>query len=157
MTVRGNADLEHQEIQTIQKHKAMLQAQVDGGQSAIQKVRNEQIKVAIRVRPPIQRELGKELVVSIDKAKKSVRILDDSKNEVGHYNQVFDQDSTQEEVYDFIRDCNQKVIDGYNCTIFAYGQTGSGKTHTMFGQNIEQGLVRASSNSGMQSILESPD
>jgi hypothetical protein len=29
-----------------------------------------------------------------------------------------------------------KVLDGYNATIFAYGQTGSGKTYTTFGSDL---------------------
>lgn len=38
----------------------------------------------------------------------------------------------------------QKVISGFNCTIFAYGQTGSGKTHTMFGPNWEESVASQS-------------
>lgn len=30
-----------------------------------------------------------------------------------------------------------RILDGYNLTIFAYGQTGSGKTYTMFGKDWE--------------------
>jgi len=28
----------------------------------------------------------------------------------------------------------EKVLQGYNCTVFAYGQTGSGKSYTMQGK-----------------------
>jgi hypothetical protein len=31
----------------------------------------------------------------------------------------------------------QRILKGYNLTIFAYGQTGSGKTYTMFGKDWE--------------------
>lgn len=47
---------------------------------------------------------------------------------------VFDQDSTQEEIY--IRSgakhsiC-EDIFKGFNCTILAYGQTGAGKTYSM--------------------------
>jgi len=50
------------------------------------------------------------------------------------YERVF-MDSSQLEVFDFVKDSIKKVSEGFNCTIFAYGQTGSGKTHTMFGPN----------------------
>lgn len=30
-----------------------------------------------------------------------------------------------------------RIVDGFNLTIFAYGQTGSGKTFTMFGKDWE--------------------
>lgn len=34
-----------------------------------------------------------------------------------------------------------RVIEGFNCTVFAYGQTSSGKTHTMRGNNQEPGVI----------------
>ena len=34
----------------------------------------------------------------------------------------------------------QRVVQGYNATIFAYGQTGSGKTHTMEGSLYNEDL-----------------
>jgi hypothetical protein len=38
----------------------------------------------------------------------------------------------------------QRVVSGFNATIFAYGQTGSGKTYTMEGYeyNLENGVPR---------------
>ncbi len=50
------------------------------------------------------------------------------------FDQVFDYDSTQEEVYEKtarISVCS--ALEGYNATILAYGQTGTGKTFTMEG------------------------
>jgi hypothetical protein len=34
----------------------------------------------------------------------------------------------------------EKVLDGYNSTLFVYGQTGSGKTFTMFG-DYRKGII----------------
>jgi Cdc6-like AAA superfamily ATPase len=34
-----------------------------------------------------------------------------------------------------------KLLEGFNFTIFAYGQTGSGKTFTMFGKDWQNNLV----------------
>ena len=42
----------------------------------------------------------------------------------------WDQDATQEEVYNRgLRERVAWVLDGFNTTILMYGQTGSGKTH----------------------------
>ena len=60
------------------------------------------------------------------------------------FNDIFEQDSTQEQIFDKI---GKKVItnslEGYNNTVFCYGQTGSGKTYTMCGSKNwkERGLI----------------
>jgi hypothetical protein len=53
------------------------------------------------------------------------------------FDKVFDQNSTQLEVFDEIgRDLVSSVVDGINSTLFVYGQTASGKTFTMQGPDI---------------------
>ena len=50
------------------------------------------------------------------------------------FNHVFDENSTQQDVYDVAaKPILDQVLKGYNGTIFAYGQTASGKTYTMQG------------------------
>ena len=50
------------------------------------------------------------------------------------FNQVFDVDATQEDVFEEVVATKVlQVLAGVNCTVFAYGQTGSGKTFTMSG------------------------
>ena len=47
---------------------------------------------------------------------------------------VIDPSLSQEDLFDeFMPNCIDGFIDGYNVNLIAYGQTGSGKTHTMFG------------------------
>ena len=54
--------------------------------------------------------------------------------EAGVCMQVYEPDSTQEDVYETAaKPIVKDVLDGYNGTIFAYGQTSSGKTYTMEG------------------------
>ena len=40
---------------------------------------------------------------------------------------------TQNDIFNYLQPAIERVINGFNCTIFTYGQTGSGKTYTMFG------------------------
>ena len=48
------------------------------------------------------------------------------------FDYVFGQESTQEAVFEIIAlPIVNKVLEGYNGTIFAYGQSGTGKTYTM--------------------------
>jgi hypothetical protein len=54
---------------------------------------------------------------------------------------VFNQKSTQEEVFEDTKRLVESFMDGFNVCLFAYGQTGSGKTFTMTGSPSEPGLT----------------
>ena len=56
------------------------------------------------------------------------------------YDRIFEQNSSQDSIFEFIKPGLDDIIKGINCTIFAYGQTGSGKTHTMFGPKWEESI-----------------
>ncbi|KRX02482.1 P-loop containing nucleoside triphosphate hydrolase [Pseudocohnilembus persalinus] len=114
-------------------------------------------KVIIRVRPPLPREIDDGRFIStIQVAPDNTKIcvyeyfnlelvdpsmLQEYLNNPNSYtmhqfsfDHVYDQDSTQEEVYE--NTAKQSVLStlqGYNSTIMAYGQTGTGKTFTMEG------------------------
>ena len=53
------------------------------------------------------------------------------------YDNIFDMDATQEEVFDKVGNpVLSNILDGFHGTIMAYGQTSSGKTHTMQGYDL---------------------
>ncbi len=89
------------------------------------------VRVALRVRPLIEREI-------VENSRVCVR-ADDSLNELilGNdrcfkFDKVFPINTPQANVFE---KCVQNLVlgcfEGYNATVLAYGQTGSGKTYTM--------------------------
>ncbi|KAG7358259.1 kinesin motor domain containing protein [Nitzschia inconspicua] len=98
----------------------------------------ETIRVYLRLRP-------KNKLEALKRSKDCVR-LHENPNDITvespllgestfSFDQVFDEFSTQEEVY---REClsslPQKLIQGINVTVFAYGPRGTGKTYTLLGE-----------------------
>ncbi|QLL30965.1 hypothetical protein HG536_0A07800 [Torulaspora globosa] len=58
------------------------------------------------------------------------------------FDHVFSADSGNLDVYERTsRPMIDKLLEGFNSTVFAYGMTGSGKTFTMTGTNEEPGLI----------------
>ena len=99
----------------------------------------EAIQVFVRVRPPLQREIlennGETALAVSFLAKDEIRVKSKTRDARCKFDHVFPPQTTQENVYNKIKDCAQNCIDGFNSTCFAYGQTGSGKTFTMFGDD----------------------
>ena len=122
---------------------------------------SDNFKVAVRARPPVDREIDSENVFF-----SVVRVLDDSSLTIIEYmgvadndkdriyslrenpslasyhsftfDYVYDQNSTQEEVYIHSgKPAVLSVLEGYNATLLAYGQTGTGKTYTMEGLKFD--------------------
>ena len=55
---------------------------------------------------------------------------------------AFDEETTQEDIYHFTTEMLiNKVMEGFNATVFAYGATGSGKTYTMVGDDKNPGIM----------------
>ena len=123
----------------------------------------DNLKVAIRIRPPLTREIENNLPFrSIAVAKKEehscslLEYIGAELDEGGRqkewkinpqmfqihkftFDEVFDIDSSQKEVYTIsAKPAVNSVLEGYNSTIFAYGQTGTGKTFTMEGFTYNQ-------------------
>ena len=58
------------------------------------------------------------------------------------FDEVFEETITQEGLYNDLKVSVllEKVVEGFNATIFAYGPTGSGKTYTMEGYDYDKNL-----------------
>ncbi|KAI0265117.1 P-loop containing nucleoside triphosphate hydrolase protein [Gloeopeniophorella convolvens] len=58
------------------------------------------------------------------------------------FDKVFRPETSQNEVYDATaRPLLQRLLDGFNTTVFAYGATGCGKTHTISGTDSDPGII----------------
>ncbi|XP_011204449.3 kinesin-like protein KIF3A [Bactrocera dorsalis] len=100
----------------------------------------ENVRVVVRVRPMEKSELnsGATNVIQVDKINRAITaVKPNAPNEppkTYYFDNVFSSDSNQLDLYvDTARPIVEKVLEGYNGTIFAYGQTGTGKTYTMSG------------------------
>uniref|UniRef100_A0A4W4G963 Kinesin motor domain-containing protein n=1 Tax=Electrophorus electricus TaxID=8005 RepID=A0A4W4G963_ELEEL len=105
------------------------------------------VQVAVRIRPLLPKEVlhSHESCITTHPEDRRVTLGHDR---CFHSDFVFEEGSTQEEVYVA---CVQPLVEaffqGFNATVFAYGQTGSGKTYTIGEANIssfrddEQGII----------------
>ena len=94
----------------------------------------ERIKVCVRIRPFLQNENASNTGLNIDSDNtQKIEISKSLKRFEATFDRVLSQNSTQKDVFAFVKPCIQLIKQGINCTILAYGQTGSGKTYTMFG------------------------
>ncbi|KAL1457120.1 hypothetical protein WDU94_001781 [Cyamophila willieti] len=103
----------------------------------------ENVRVFVRLRPLNKKEIEANYtnIATVDLLNGIVSV----KNPVGYsheppktftFDTVFDSDSKQLDIYnETARPIVDKVLLGFNGTIFAYGQTGTGKTFTMEGVN----------------------
>lgn len=56
------------------------------------------------------------------------------------FERVFGPASTQENVFEEVKELISSCLDGYNVSLLAYGQTGSGKSHSMLGYPGQPGI-----------------
>ncbi|EMC95835.1 hypothetical protein BAUCODRAFT_505953 [Baudoinia panamericana UAMH 10762] len=112
------------------------------------------VRVVARVRPLLKAEHVNESIVSTasapgdTEAKPSIIRIPNPKKESEafsfHFNSVYDQGTTQAEVFDNeVSPTVKHLFKGYDITLFAYGVTGTGKTHTMRGGKslADRGLI----------------
>ena len=92
----------------------------------------DNIRVLIRIRPPLQHEVSSTYrgCLKIGQDSKSLCIGPKTSQEKSFtYDAIFDENTPQDEVFNVAgKVVADNAIKGYNGSIFAYGQTGSGKT-----------------------------
>ncbi|PIO68762.1 kinesin motor domain protein [Teladorsagia circumcincta] len=101
-----------------------------------------QIRVAVRVRPA----LGKELDVPVNHLSypgvSSIKLDQGKASQTFEFQRVFGPNMSQARVFSDVEELVLSCLHGYNVSIIAYGQTGSGKTHTMRGGEGEsEGII----------------
>uniref|UniRef100_A0A6P7F9C4 Kinesin-like protein n=1 Tax=Diabrotica virgifera virgifera TaxID=50390 RepID=A0A6P7F9C4_DIAVI len=112
---------------------------------------NESVQVIVRCRPLSVKEIDSKCssVVKMYPSRGVIEVenprarSDNEKNKLFTYDCVYDENSTQENLYDeTVRPLVTSVLDGYNGCVFAYGQTGTGKTYTMEGaEGDDKGII----------------
>lgn len=144
----------------VQRGSVRRDAESDGGSEARLRSRRvlnesmaENFKVAIRIRPPLPRELHGDMqfqpifkvgdnhrqVVISDKVDEDGQVITTYGAHRFTFDRVYDQFSTQKQVYQSTaRPAVLSTLKGYNATILAYGQTGTGKTYTMEGFHSDE-------------------
>ncbi|KAG1682010.1 Centromere-associated protein E [Nymphon striatum] len=116
---------------------------------------NDNIHVAVRLRPLIKREQN-------DKCKKQWRVEENSIIQVDSSRKsiykVYDSEKSTFQIYeDMAQPIAESVIQGFNGTIFAYGQTSSGKTYTMMGDKNSPGIIGLTIDELFEIIENTPD
>jgi hypothetical protein len=117
------------------------------------------VRIVARIRPLLKKESEKDVIISATSSRPEhphttnpktssrpepshtnsaiVRITNpknDSEIYSFQFSSVYEQDATQQEVFDNeVAPTVKHLFNGFDVTIFAYGVSGSGKTHTMRG------------------------
>ncbi|XP_036263574.1 kinesin-like protein KIF19 [Pipistrellus kuhlii] len=130
--------------------------------------RDQQLTVALRVRPISVSELEEGATLIAHKVDEQMVVLMDpmedpddilrahrSREKSYLFDVAFDFTATQEMVYQATtKSLIKGVISGYNATVFAYGPTGCGKTYTMLGTDHEPGIYARTLNDLFRAIEE---
>ncbi|CAG9855551.1 unnamed protein product [Phyllotreta striolata] len=100
----------------------------------------ENVRVFIRIRPLTKKETseGNENVLTCDFKENLIALKKNGEHtKPFKFDHIFGSSTTQLEMYKMTAfPIVEKVLEGYNGTIFAYGQTGTGKTFTMVGNHL---------------------
>lgn len=91
---------------------------------------DEGLKVLVRVRPPISKEIKHATAVGV-RGNCQVFVESEKHSINCSYDHVFHELADQSDVFEKIRPLLSDVLAGINACIFAYGQTSAGKSYTM--------------------------
>ncbi|XP_013161690.1 PREDICTED: kinesin-related protein 4-like isoform X2 [Papilio xuthus] len=106
---------------------------------------SDNIKVVVKVRPLISREIEEKLFHQWRVKDNTIYQIDQSGRDCGNlftFDKIYDESTNTSDVYnDIAKPIVEAATAGFNGTIFAYGQTSSGKTYTMTGTDASPGLI----------------
>ncbi|THX57216.1 hypothetical protein D6D06_03859 [Aureobasidium pullulans] len=110
-----------------------------GGSCASDEDSKTAVKVAVRVRPPLQpSDPGYDLIPQRFRASTcdvssstNLAIQSTQGKKLFVFDRVFGEETSQQGVWDYVSDSVNSFIQGYNVSILAYGQSGAGKSYTM--------------------------
>lgn len=105
---------------------------------------SDNIKVAIKVRPLVEREVDEYQTLQWNVCGNTITPIDSKRRGEGgfQFDHIFDMEIKNEVIFNtVVKPIINSAVDGFNGTVFAYGQTGSGKTHTMMGSINEPGII----------------
>ncbi|XP_067686264.1 centromere-associated protein E-like [Haliotis asinina] len=103
----------------------------------------DNIKVAVRVRPLLQKEQSNGLSILWNvKDDKTIMSNESSASDSYVFDSVYDHMDTTQELYgELCSPIIRNAAEGFHGTIFAYGQSGSGKTYTISGSKVQAGVI----------------
>ncbi|KAM0330800.1 hypothetical protein ACHAQA_003754 [Verticillium albo-atrum] len=110
-----------------------------GGSRASDEDGRTAVRVAVRVRPPLKStDPGFDLIPqrfqrSMVQVTSNTNVAIDSPQgkKLFVFDRVFGSDTNQEGVWEYLTDCVNAFVQGYNVSLLAYGQSGAGKSYTM--------------------------
>ncbi|ORC90924.1 kinesin [Trypanosoma theileri] len=97
----------------------------------------QRITVAVRIRPPLEKERYEPLCAR--KANDGQTVIIKNEEAIGEpvtfqFDDVYDGEDDQQSVYEqSVQELVDHALEGANVTVLTYGQTGSGKTYTILG------------------------
>lgn len=103
--------------------------------------KEENITVAVRIRPLNERELKSTAEIAWEKKNNNI-VKENKGTREFPFDRVYDPSTHTSQLFnDLASQVINKCMEGYNGCIFCYGQTGSGKTFTMHGAKKSPGIV----------------
>ncbi|XP_053600382.1 centromere-associated protein E-like isoform X1 [Plodia interpunctella] len=122
---------------------------------------SDNIKVVVKVRPLISREIDRKAVNQWRVKNNSLYQVDENGKDVGpcySFDKVYGVETKTSDVFkDVAKPIVEAATAGFNGTIFAYGQTSSGKTYTMSGTEDSPGIIPLAVQNLYEIIKNIPD
>ena len=123
------------------------------------------VRVVVRVRPPLgPTDPGFDLIpqrfqrsmVTVT-TNSSLGVDSPRGRKIFIFDRVFGEDISQRGVWDYLEECVDSFLQGYNVSLLAYGQSGSGKSYTMGTSGpVEQNDASKKGNCERKSYHEKP-